>query len=180
FYRRRPRPASRPILRAGETARAGEATPEGEAPAEPKPTPPGRCPPAEPDPWPRGSVALPRPHGADWSETALRIRALANQDVAEAERVCAATTEQQPLSSELHFLRAVLLVDLGRDEEAIQAARRALYLDRSLAIVHYTLGSLLERRGDGAGAWRAYRNARDLCRAGPAEEVVRLTDGEPA
>jgi chemotaxis protein methyltransferase CheR len=176
FYRRGPRPASRPILR------AGEATREGEAPVEPKPTEtrPERRPPAEPDPWPRGSVALPRPQGADWSETALRIRALANQDVAEAERVCAAATEQHPLASELHFLRAVLLVDLDRDDEALQAARRAIYLDRSLAIAHFTLGSLLERRGDGAGAWRAYRNARDLCRAGPAEAIVRLTDGEPA
>ena len=176
FYRRGSRPASRSILR------AGEATRESEPPAEPKETeaPPERRPPAEPDQWPRARVALPRPDGTDWSETALRIRALANEDVAEAQRVCAAATEQHPLSSELHYLRAVLLVELGRDEEAIQAARCAIYLDRSLAIAHFILGSLLERRGDRAGAWRAYRNARDLCRAGPAEEIVRLTDGEPA
>jgi chemotaxis protein methyltransferase CheR len=110
----------------------------------------------------------------------VRIRTLANQDVEKAERVCAAATARHPLSSELHYLRAVLLADLGRDEEAVQAARRALYLDRSLAIVHFTLGSLLERRGDRVGACRAYRNARELCRAGPAEDIVRLTDGEPA
>ncbi|HZW30316.1 MAG TPA: CheR family methyltransferase [Isosphaeraceae bacterium] len=176
FYRRGPRPASRPIRRGGEP------TPEAAAPAEPTPAeaPPEPRPPAMPEPWPRASGTLPSPLGADWSETALRIRALANEDVAEAERACAAATEQHPLASELHYLRAVLLVDLGRDEEAIQAARRAIYLDRSLAIVHFTLGSLLERRGDRAGAWRAYRNVRDLCRAGSAEEIVRLTDGVPA
>jgi chemotaxis protein methyltransferase CheR len=176
FYRSGPRPASWPVLR------EGQATREGEAAAEPKPveTPPERRPPARPDQSLRASVAPARPPGADWSEIALRVRALANEDVVEAERVCAAATEQHPLASELHYLRAVLLVDLGRDEEAIRAARRAIYLDRSLAIVHFTLGSLLERRGDRAGAWRAYRNARDLCRAGPAEDIVRLTDGEPA
>lgn len=115
-----------------------------------------------------------------WSDTALRIRALANQDVAEAERVCAAATQRHPLSSELHYLRAVLLLDLDRDGEAIQAARRAIYLDRSLAIAHLTVASILQNRGDREGAWRAYRNARDLCRTRPAEEIVPLSDGEPA
>jgi chemotaxis protein methyltransferase CheR len=167
FYRSGCRPVMQPIL------------PAVEAPAEPQ-WPRKVEAPSEPDQAGRASDALPRPQGADWSESAVRIRALANQDVEEAERVCAAATTQHPLSSELHYLRAVLLVDLGRDEEAVQAARRALYLDRSLAIVHFTLGSLLERRGDRAGACRAYRNARDLCRTSSAGDVVRLTDGEPA
>jgi chemotaxis protein methyltransferase CheR len=164
FYRSGARPVAQGILPAVE----GPAAP-GKVEA-----------PTELDRERGGSVAISRPQGADWSESAVRIRALANQDVEEAERVCAAATAQDPLSSELHYLRAVLLAELGRDEEAIRAAQRALYLDRSLAIVHFTLGSLRERRGDRAGACRAYRNARELCRTGPAEEVVRLTDGEPA
>ena len=121
-----------------------------------------------------------RDNTADWADAALRIRALANQDVAEAERACAAATQLHPLSSELHYLRAVLLLDRDRDREAIQAARRAIYLDRSLAIAHLTLASILQKRGDREGAWRAYRNARDLCRTRPAEEIVPLSDGEPA
>ena len=100
--------------------------------------------------------------------------------MAEAERVCAAATQRHPLSSELHYLRAVLLLDLDRDGEAIQAARRAIYLDRSLSIAHLTVASILQNRGDLEGAWRAYRNARDLCRTRPAEEIVPLSDGEPA
>jgi chemotaxis protein methyltransferase CheR len=167
FYRSGPRPVAQPILPAVEAPIQLQWSREVEALT-------------EPDQGGPGSVALPRPQGADWSESAVRIRALANQDVEQAERVCAAATAEHPLSSELHYLRAVLLVDLGRDEEAVQAARRAIYLDRSLAIVHFTLGSLLERRGDDAGAYRAYRNARDLCRTGPAEDVLRLSDGEPA
>jgi len=32
-----------------------------------------------------------------------------------------------------------------------RAARRVLYLDRSLAVAHFTLGSILQRLGDSAG-----------------------------
>jgi chemotaxis protein methyltransferase CheR len=110
----------------------------------------------------------------------LLVRALANRDPDEAERACGAEAARHPLSGELHYLRAVLLLGLGREAEAAVAARRAIYLDRSLAIAHFTLGSILQRRGDRAGARRAYRNARDLCAARPADEVVPLTDGEPA
>jgi chemotaxis protein methyltransferase CheR len=178
FYRNGARPASRPIGPASarpEIACAGGLAAElatAESPAVPP------APLADNDGPRNGALARELP--ADWSDAAREIRALANLDVAEAERVCAAATQRLPLSSELHYLRAVLLLDLGRDGEAIEAARRAIYLDRSLAIAHLTVASILRNRGDREGAWRAYRNARDLCRARPAEEIVPLSDGEPA
>ncbi len=110
----------------------------------------------------------------------LNVRALANLDAARGERACAAAAARHPLSTELQYLHGVLLATLGRAGEAAQAVRRALYLDRSLAVAHFTLGSILERMGDAAGARRAYRNARDLCRARPADEPAPLSDGEPA
>ena len=85
-----------------------------------------------------------------------------------------------PLSDELHHLRAVLLLGLGRVAEAAEAARRAVYLDRGSAMAHFTLGLILARMGDRSGAWRAYRNARDLGRARPPGEPVPLSDGVPA
>jgi chemotaxis protein methyltransferase CheR len=111
---------------------------------------------------------------------ALRVRALANLDALRAERAAAEAAARHPLRAELHYLHGALLLGLGRNDEAILAVRRALYLDRSLAAAHCTLGALLERRGDEAGARRAYRNARDLCAARPPEEEVPLTDGEHA
>jgi chemotaxis protein methyltransferase CheR len=111
---------------------------------------------------------------------ALRVRALANLDAEEAQRVCAEAIARHPLSSELHHLRALLLHGLGRDDEAARAARRVLYLDRSLAPAHFLLGAILRRRGDRVGAWRAFRNARDLCAARAAGEIVALSDGESA
>jgi chemotaxis protein methyltransferase CheR len=117
---------------------------------------------------------------ADPSAAVLHVRALANLDTARAERACAEAVARHPCAAELHHLHAVLLLELGRDDEAARAARRVVYLDRGLALGHFTLGSILWRRGDKAGARRAYRNARDLCAARPADEVVPLSDGERA
>jgi chemotaxis protein methyltransferase CheR len=118
----------------------------------------------------------------EWTETtaALHVQALANLETTEAERACAAAAAQYPLSVQLHYLHAVLLLELGRDEQAIQEARRVIYLDRSLALAHFTLGSILKRRGNLAGARRAYRNARNLCLASPAGLALPLAEGEHA
>lgn len=117
---------------------------------------------------------------ADALGLAAQVRALANDDPAEAERVCDSAAIRHPLAFELHHLRAILLLDLGRVREAAEAARRAIYLDRSLAASHFLLGSILEREGDAGDALRAFRNARDLCASRPPGEVVPLTDGETA
>ena len=116
----------------------------------------------------------------DLAAAILHIRALANLETARAERACAEAAARHPLAAELHHLHAVLLLELGRDEEAARAARRVVYLDRTLAVGHFTLGSVLWRRDDRAGARRAYRNARDLCAVRPADEPVPLSDGMPA
>ena len=111
---------------------------------------------------------------------ALYVRALANLDSPAAERACGAASARHPLSGELHYLHAVLLLGLGREAEAARAVRRTLYLDRSLAIPHFVLGSIQRRQGDLAGARRSFRNARELCASCPADAVVPLSDGESA
>jgi chemotaxis protein methyltransferase CheR len=123
---------------------------------------------------------LTRGLSADAAGAALHVRVLANVEPAQAERACAEAVAHHALCAELHYLHAALLLELGRDEQAIQAVRRVIYLDRSLAVGHFTLGALLRARGDWAGARRAYRNARDLCVARPPDEIVPLSDGEPA
>lgn len=112
---------------------------------------------------------------------ALRIKALANSAGARAAAESAARdSAKYPLSAELHFVHAVLLISLGRDEEAVRGLRRVLYLDRTLAVAHFVLGALLARRGDVDGARSAYRKARDLSASRPPDELLPLSDGEPA
>jgi chemotaxis protein methyltransferase CheR len=126
------------------------------------------------------AVDVTRSHLDNLAASVIHVRALANRETTQAERACAEATVRHPLSPELHYLHAVLLMDLGRKEEAARAARRVIYLDRSLALAHFTLGSMLRRRGDRRGARRAYRNARELCAAMPPDQAVALGEGEQA
>ena len=110
----------------------------------------------------------------------LRVRALSNLDVALAEQACAKETTRYPLSAEFHYVHAVLLLNLGRAAEAARALRRVLYLDRTLAVAHFTLGTVLRGLGEKQGARRAFRNACDLCSQRPADELLPLGEGESA
>jgi len=108
-----------------------------------------------------------------------QIRAdAATEGSARAERTAAAATARYPLDPELHYLRGMLLLELGRLEEALAALRRVLYLDRTLAVAHFTLGVLQERMGHASRASGSYRNAARLASARPADERAPLSDGE--
>lgn len=113
--------------------------------------------------------------------SSLHVRALANLHGPEgAERAVEQALQRHPLSPELHLLRALLLMELERDDEAAKAISRAIYLDQSLVVAHFTRGSIQRRRGEYALARRAFRNALDLCERCPRSEVLPLTDGEVA
>lgn len=96
----------------------------------------------------------------------------ARSSVAEAE--CRAALGRHALNAELHYLHALVLLDLGRKSEAIDALRRAIYLDPSLAVAHFTLGSLLVAQRDLVSAERAFRNAEQCARALASGEPVPL------
>ncbi len=161
------------------------------AAAEPAAAPPAEQPRAEPDPLARARAAL----AAGDYDGAMRLtaeignaaaatvalRARANRDgAARALEPAAESVRRYPLSAELHFLHAVLLLELGSLAEATASMRRAVYLDRTLAMAHFVLGTLLARQGDRAGAQRAYRNAAELARSLPADTLLSLGDGERA
>jgi len=111
----------------------------------------------------------------------LHVRALANLGKpADAEAAAAQALAQHGLEVELIFLRALVLLTLKRDEDALECARRALYLDRSFVVGYFVLGEIQARLGHVRAAQVAYRRARDLCAALPAEAVVPFGDGHSA
>ncbi|HVW35782.1 MAG TPA: hypothetical protein VHB99_00705, partial [Pirellulales bacterium] len=110
----------------------------------------------------------------------LRVRALANLDPLSAEQTCASAIGRHRLSAELHYLHAVLLIGRGRDEDAIDELRQVTYLDRAQPLAYFTLGSVLQRRGNLRGARRAYRNAQQLCKLVAPDATVPLSDAERA
>jgi chemotaxis protein methyltransferase CheR len=112
---------------------------------------------------------------------ALDVRRIANSgDWPGAEVAAADATRRCPLSAEIHFVRALVLAGLGNREAAAVAVRRAIYLDGSLALAHFTLGAILQASGDWDGARRAYGNARKLAGSQPEDQPLPLGEGEKA
>lgn len=145
---------------------------------------PAHDPPHDADPAPPPPPALreaslqPR---TTLAETVATVRRLANEGrLDDAGRACAAALDRHPDSAELLYLHALLLAEAGHHAESAVAARRALYLDRNLAVAHLGLGCALARLGDTDGARRAFRNAEELLAALPPSTPVPAADGEPA
>lgn len=110
----------------------------------------------------------------------MAVRALANEAPEVAVAACAEAAAHHPLSVELRYLEAMLLLGQGRLADAERAIRQALYLEPSLAVGYLTLGHVLRRLGDTAGALRAFRTTERLCAARPPEEPSPLAEGERA
>ncbi|MCB9873461.1 MAG: hypothetical protein H6821_04710 [Planctomycetaceae bacterium] len=124
------------------------------------------------------AVELSESHPNEPAACIIHVKSLANLSTEAAIRKCALFATRHPLSAELHYLHAVLLMEMNLDVEAVQAVQRVVFLDRSLALAHFLLGSILQRRGTLDGARRAFRNARDLAAARAPDEIVPLSEHE--
>ena len=157
----------------------GTEAPAARATVVPPPRAADRLPPSPPPPSAAPAPPAPAPAPDLGREAFERVSGLANAKGAEeAERVARAALRRHPMDAHLHYLRATLLLTLGHDQEAEESAARALYLDRSLAVAHFLLGTLLRMRGDRLAALRAFRNARDLCAELAADDEVVAGAGE--
>lgn len=117
--------------------------------------------------------------GDELAAWVIRVRALANaESLALAGQVCAAALEHHPLSAELTYLHSLLLARAGRYADAAEAARRALYLDRTLAVAHLVLGDALARIGRDQEAARAFRSAHRLLATADPDAVAPASGGE--
>jgi chemotaxis protein methyltransferase CheR len=129
------------------------------------------------DSEPRPSPKLPD----DIARYVSSIRALADAgELQPAATQAAAAIQAYPLAAELHYMRAVVLAGLGQYDEASASLRRVIYLDPSLAVAHFTLGSILWRSGAVVDARRCYRNALALSAEQPPQESLSLAEGETA
>jgi chemotaxis protein methyltransferase CheR len=125
--------------------------------------------------------ALPSTVSDPATPAAARVREVANAGrLEEAGRQCAAALDVHRESAELHYLHAVLVAQARQFAESARAARRALYLDRSMIVAHSALGNALAKSGDAAGARRAFNNALRLLSAMDPNAIVPFSDGEPA
>jgi len=124
-----------------------------------------------------GDPALP----TESSESrAGEIRQFANQGLLkEAGNALSVALETYPQSAELHLLESVLFAEAGKWADAERAARRALYLDRTLTLAHVALGDALAKQGDSRAAKRNFESAAALIGAAERRGDTADTDGVP-
>jgi chemotaxis protein methyltransferase CheR len=85
--------------------------------------------------------------------------------------------EREDSLLEARFKAVQVLAEAGDMEQAVQALKRLLFIDRRCQLAHYHLGLLLSSQGDRRMARKAFMNAYDLAVAQPVDEPVPGGEG---
>jgi chemotaxis protein methyltransferase CheR len=96
---------------------------------------------------------------------------------AEAERWCRRAVERDRLALEAYYTLALVLQHQGRIDEAIDAMKKVVYIDRHYVLGHFGLADLYHSRHDWALAQKALDNARHLLEAQPVHQVIPGSGG---
>jgi chemotaxis protein methyltransferase CheR len=106
------------------------------------------------------------------------IRELADRGrLSEAIALCEAAIVGDKLDPRLHYLKATILQELNREDEAITSLKRALYLDPDYLLAHFALGNLALRSGDARTGRRCFKNTLSLLAARDDGEVLPESEG---
>jgi chemotaxis protein methyltransferase CheR len=100
--------------------------------------------------------------------------------VEEARHLCEAALAQDQLDPEAHILMAAICQEQGQLPAALDALRRAIYLDPDSAPAHFLLGSLLLRQGDRRRGQRCMEKVVSLLGSVRRDERVPGSDGPTA
>jgi chemotaxis protein methyltransferase CheR len=108
----------------------------------------------------------------------LQTRALANEGrLTEALAVCNRWIAADKVDAAGHYLRALVLLELGDPDAANGSLQRTLYLNPNLVAAHFTLGNLARGRNQNAQADRHFRNALHLLARLRPDDAVPESDG---
>ncbi len=92
-------------------------------------------------------------------------------------RCCDGAMEADKLSPSLYYLRASILQELGRPEEAEQALQSTLFLDGDFALARVMLGAIARSQSRSQEAARHFREALVALEQLPSDSVLAETNG---
>jgi chemotaxis protein methyltransferase CheR len=110
--------------------------------------------------------------------TAMGVRALANQGcLAEALALGDKALIADRLRPDLYYLRAMILQELNRLEEAGVSLKRALYIDPDFLLAHFALGNLAVRQGKSRAAKKYFKNVLALLNSCGQDDILPESEG---
>lgn len=111
----------------------------------------------------------------------LSVRALANQGkLKEALLLCEKAIIEEKLNPVLYYLKAAILQELNRDEDAIISLKQSLYIDPNLILAHFTLGNIMIKQGSIQTAKKDFNNALALLGMLKQDDILPESDGMTA
>ncbi|WP_345684005.1 CheR family methyltransferase [Novipirellula caenicola] len=110
----------------------------------------------------------------------IHVRSQANLDATAALETCSEAVARHPLATELHYLRARLLMDANEIGEAARAIGRALFLERSNVMCQFLAGSIQFRRGQWKVAYRHFETALKLCNQQDPQSLIPFSKQDTA
>jgi chemotaxis protein methyltransferase CheR len=106
------------------------------------------------------------------------IRAFADMGkLSEALALCDKAIAGDKCDPGLYYLRAVILQEENRFDEAVTSLKRALYLDPNHVLAYFTMGNLVLHQGNIKFAKRCFDNALALMGACRREEILPESEG---
>lgn len=95
----------------------------------------------------------------------------------EALETCEKLIAANRIESVTHFYHGLVLEQLGKFSEAEQALRRAIYLDRNMALAHYHLGLFFQKRKQPLQAQRSFINTLQILERQEDAQTLQNSDG---
>jgi chemotaxis protein methyltransferase CheR len=83
----------------------------------------------------------------------------------------------EKLNAEAHYLRAVVLQDLGDHDEARRSLQRAIYLQPSFVLAHFALANIARALGKGSEANKHLANVLELLKQSSPDDPIAESDG---
>lgn len=112
---------------------------------------------------------------------ASRAHELASQGESdEALRLLDRAVALQKLEPRFHFLRAMILQEQSKWNEAVEALRRVLYLDADFVLAHFALANIARERGRITEGERHAARALTLLKRLPPDEILPESEGVSA
>jgi chemotaxis protein methyltransferase CheR len=109
---------------------------------------------------------------------AAEVRTLANRGLLkEALESCQAAIAADKVDPGMHFLCAIILQELNRNQEAVAAFRKALYLDPDFVLAYFSLGNLLLRLEQEKAARKCFENVLTILGGSRDDEILAESEG---